>query len=81
MRMHLAAAAARIMAEEGIDDFALAKRKALRRLGADEREPLPANEEIEAELRDYLALYRRITAAGGPVLRPGKPAVPVLLSA
>jgi len=58
MRMRIAAAAARIMAEEGIDDFALAKRKALRRLGADEREALPANEEIEAELRDYLALYQ-----------------------
>jgi len=58
MRMRIAAAAARIMAEEGIDDFALAKRKALRRLGADEREALPANEEIEAELRDYLSLYQ-----------------------
>ena len=34
MRARIAAAAARIMAEEGIDDFALAKRKAARRLGA-----------------------------------------------
>lgn len=46
------------MAEEGIDDFALAKRKAARRLGAADTEALPANDEIEAELRDYLALYQ-----------------------
>jgi len=56
--MRIAAAAARIMAEEGIDDFALAKRKAARRLGAADSEALPANDEIEAELRDYLALYQ-----------------------
>lgn len=58
MRMRIAAAAARIMAEEGIDDFARAKRKAARRLGAAGREALPGNDEIEAELRDYLALYQ-----------------------
>ena len=58
MRASIAAAAARIMAEEGIDDFALAKRKAARRLGAADTEALPANDEIEAELRAYLALYQ-----------------------
>ena len=58
LRMRIAAAAARIMAEEGIDDFALAKRKAARRLGAPDSEALPANDEIEAELREYLALYQ-----------------------
>jgi len=58
LRMQIAAAAARIMAEEGIDDFARAKRKAARRLGAADSEALPANDEIEAELRDYLALYQ-----------------------
>jgi hypothetical protein len=58
MRIRIAATAARIMAEEGIDDFALAKRKAARRLGAADSEALPANDEIEAELRDYLALYQ-----------------------
>ena len=58
MRMRIAAAAARIMAEEGIDDFARAKRKAARRLGAPDSEALPANDEIEAELREYLALYQ-----------------------
>src|SRR5262245_39407788 len=58
MRARIAAAAARIMAEDGVDDFALAKRKAARVLGAAETEALPANDEIEAELRAYLALYQ-----------------------
>src|SRR5256885_16121445 len=42
----------------GIDDFALAKRKAARQLGASERQSLPRNDEIEAELRAYRALYQ-----------------------
>ena len=57
-RARIAAAAARIMAEDGIDDFALAKRKAARQLGAAPADGLPANEEIEAELRAYRALYQ-----------------------
>jgi hypothetical protein len=57
-RARIAAAAARIMAEDGIDDFALAKRKAARQLGAADTEALPANDEIEAELRAYLELYQ-----------------------
>jgi hypothetical protein len=58
MRARIAAAAARIMAEDGVDDFALAKRKAARSLGASSTEALPGNDEIEAELRAYLALYQ-----------------------
>lgn len=58
MRTRIAAAAARLMAEDGIDSFALAKRKAARQLGAADTESLPTNDEIEAELRDYLALYQ-----------------------
>ncbi len=58
MRTRIAAAAARLMAEDGIDSFALAKRKAARQLGAAQTESLPTNDEIEAELRDYLALYQ-----------------------
>ena len=57
-RARIAAVAARIMAEDGIDDFALAKRKAARQLGASESQALPANDEIEAELRAYRALYQ-----------------------
>ena len=58
MRAAIAAAAARIMAEGGIDNFALAKRKAARQLGATETQSLPANEEIESELRTYLGLFQ-----------------------
>jgi len=58
IRSSIAAAAARIMAEDGIDDFALAKRKAARRLGVDEGQWLPANHEIEAELETYRAIYQ-----------------------
>jgi hypothetical protein len=58
MRARIAAAAARVMAEDGIDDFALAKRKAARRLGAPDSQALPANDEIESELRAYRALYQ-----------------------
>ena len=57
-RARIAAAAARIMAEDGIDDFALAKRKAAKQLGAAEGQGLPANDEIEAELRAYRDLYQ-----------------------
>jgi hypothetical protein len=46
------------MAEDGIDDFALAKRKAARQLGALDTQSLPRNDEIEAELRAYRALYQ-----------------------
>lgn len=58
LRARIAAAAARLMAEDGIDDFALAKRKAARQLGAADTQSLPGNDEIEAELRAYLALYQ-----------------------
>jgi hypothetical protein len=57
-RARIAAAAARLMAEDGIDDFALAKRKAAKQLGVTDAAALPGNDEIEAELREYLALYQ-----------------------
>jgi hypothetical protein len=57
-RARIAAAAARLMAEDGIDDFALAKRKAAKQLGASDTQSLPGNDEIETELRAYLALYQ-----------------------
>lgn len=58
MRARIAAAAARLMAEDGIDDFAAAKRKAARQLGAPETQALPGNDEVEAELIAYQALYQ-----------------------
>ena len=58
MRERIAATAARIMAEYGIDSFALAKRKAARQLGAPDTEALPRNEEVEEALHAYRALYQ-----------------------
>lgn len=58
MRARIAAAAARMMAEDGIDDFALAKRKAARMLGATDTHSLPGNDEVETELRRYQSLYQ-----------------------
>ena len=58
MRARIAAAAARIMAEDGIDDYALAKRKAARQLGTVDAQALPGNDEIEGELRAYRELYQ-----------------------
>src|ERR1043166_8246179 len=64
MRTRIAAAAARIMAEDGVDDFALAQRKTPRQLGALDTQSLPRNDEIEAELRAYRALYHPDEHAG-----------------
>ena len=58
MRHRIAAAAARIMAEDGVEDFSVAKRKAARQLGAADSQALPNNEEVEVELRAYQTLYQ-----------------------
>lgn len=58
LRRTIAAAAARLMAEEGIGDYGSAKRKAARNLGAAESDALPTNEEVEAELRVWQSLYQ-----------------------
>jgi hypothetical protein len=58
MRRNITALAARIMAEDGIADYGLAKRKAARQLGAPDTEFLPNNAEIAAELRAYQSLYQ-----------------------
>ena len=58
LRRALAQEAARIMAEHGIRDFLLAKRKAAERLGVDERSAvLPKNVEIETALAEYQRLF------------------------
>lgn len=59
MRQRLAQLAARLIAEDGLLDFAAAKRKAARQLGAPDTQNLPANSEIERELRAYQALYQK----------------------
>ena len=57
MRSRIAHLAARLMAEDGIEDYALAKRKAARQAGAPDTRELPANEEIDAALRTYQQIY------------------------
>ncbi len=58
LRRAVAIAAARLMAEDGVADYATAKRKAARSLGADNGAGLPTNEEITNELRLYQAIYQ-----------------------
>lgn len=58
MREQLAHQAARIIAEEGIADFAFAKRKAAKQLGAADTQHLPSNDEVEIALHSYRALYQ-----------------------
>jgi hypothetical protein len=58
LRERIAHLAARIMAEDGIDDFGYAKRKAARQAGALDARAMPDNEEIERALADYRQLYR-----------------------
>ncbi len=58
MRRDIACHAARLMAEDGIADYGLAKRKAARNLGAPDSEALPTNQEVEEELRAYQAVFQ-----------------------
>lgn len=57
-RARIAYLAARIMAEDGLEDFGLAKRKAARQAGVPDTRDLPTNEEIENALRMHQALYQ-----------------------
>lgn len=61
LRRALAQEAARIMSEQGIDDFGLAKRKAAERLGATDIAVLPKNTEIEAALATHHRLFESRT--------------------
>jgi len=56
-RQHLAQVTARIMVQEGISDFQLAKVKAATQLGIPHTRHLPSNSEIEAEILIYQRLF------------------------
>lgn len=58
LRERIAHLAARIMAEDGVDDFGYAKRKAARQAGARDAKAMPDNQEIEQALAAYRALYQ-----------------------
>lgn len=57
LRLRVAEEAARIMREQGVRDFLLAKRKAAERLGVEDRTALPANHEISAALSAQQRLF------------------------
>jgi len=59
-RSRIAQTTARLIAEHGLTDWNLAKRKACRELGLSDREPLPDNEEVEQALRDYNSLFQQV---------------------
>ena len=57
LRQMIAQQAARLMAEDGVHDYAYAKKKAGRQLGVSENSVLPTNAEIEEEIRLYHQLF------------------------
>jgi hypothetical protein len=58
-RERIAHLAARLMAADGFEDYALAKRKAARQAGVPDTHQLPNNDEIDAALKLYRELYRQ----------------------
>lgn len=58
MRARIAQEAARLMAEQGVQDFYLAKRKAAQHLGAPDTKNMPRNVEVEAALAEYHRLFQ-----------------------
>ncbi len=60
MREQLAHHAAKLMAE-GINDYAYAKRKAAKQLGAEDTQHLPSDQEVRDALHSYRALYQHDT--------------------
>lgn len=58
-RKMLAQEAARIIVEQGIQDYRIAKNKAAERLGMSERGSLPRNSEIEDAVSEYLKIFGR----------------------
>ena len=58
-RERISQLAARMIAQDGIQDYAFAKRKAARQLGVTEINNLPGNKEIEQAVRDYQNLYQK----------------------
>jgi hypothetical protein len=59
LRIRIAQTAARLMIDHGIQDYGLAKRKAARQLGMDDRRHMPSNDEIDAALLSHHALFNQ----------------------
>lgn len=57
LREQIAQLAARLIAEDGLDDWGLAKRKAARALGLTDARCLPDNRELEAALLEHQRIF------------------------
>lgn len=60
LSQEIAATAARLVVEEGLD-YGAAKRRAVKELGAPARAALPDNDAVQEQVRAYLALFRADT--------------------
>lgn len=58
LRRRVALEAARLISEQGIRDYRMAKRKAAQRIGISDESYLPRNREIEDALREHQRLFR-----------------------
>lgn len=58
LRQEIAQVSARLIVQEGITDYHLAKRKAAAQLGISQRQHLPSNEEIRKEVLIYQRLFQ-----------------------
>jgi hypothetical protein len=56
MACEISITAARLVVEEGLD-YGAAKRRAIKQLGLPLRTELPSHDEVEAEVRDHIALF------------------------
>ena len=65
LRERIAHLAARIMAEDGVDDFAYAKRKAARQAGARDARAMPDNKEISVEMKKKMQAQLRMKLTPG----------------
>ena len=57
LRFQVAHKAAQMMAEEGINDYAFAKRKAAKFFGLQDGDALPSNDEINDAIKEHQAIY------------------------
>ena len=57
IRFQVAHKAAQMMTEEGISDYAFAKRKAAKFFGLDDGDALPSNEEINDAIKEHQAIF------------------------
>lgn len=63
LKLEIAAVAARMVVEEGLE-FAAAKRRAVKQMSLPPRTALPDNDQLEAEVADYIAVFCADTQPG-----------------